>query len=152
MKASSFFTKEQQENIRGAIKEAELSTSGEIRVHIETHVSGDVLDRAAWIFKRIGMHRTEERNGVLFYLAVTNRKFAVIGDKGINEKVPEDFWNGIKDLLEKHFSEGEFTEGLRKGILISGSQLKEHFPHRKDDINELPDEISFDDPTLTGMV
>ncbi len=152
MKASSFFTKEQQDQIRAAIKEAEETTSGEIRVHIETSLAGNVLDRAAWIFKRIGMHKTAERNGVLFYLAVTNRKFAVIGDEGINSRVPDGFWDEVKELLEEHFSEGKFTEGLVKGILLAGLQLKEHFPHRKDDINELPDDISFDDPALTGMV
>jgi uncharacterized membrane protein len=152
MKASSFFTREQQDQIRAAIKEAEETTSGEIRVHIETSVAGKMLDRAAWIFKRIGMHNTAERNGVLFYLAVTNRKFAVIGDEGINARVKLGFWDEVKVLLEEHFNDGKFTEGLAKGILLTGLQLKEHFPHRKNDINELPDDISFDDPALTGMV
>ena len=151
MKASEFFTKEQQGQIRDAIKEAEKTTSGEIRVHIETRISGNVLDRAAWIFKKIGMHGTEQRNGVLFYLAVINKKFAVIGDQGINAKVPEEFWDEVKKTLEKHFSEGEFTEGLTKGIIKTGKQLKEHFPYQKNDVNELPDDISFDDPTLTGL-
>ena len=152
MKASSFFTREQQDQIRAAIKEAEETTSGEIRVHIETSVAGNVLDRAAWIFKRIGMHNTAERNGVLYYLAVTNRKFAVIGDEGINARVKPGFWDEVKVLLQEHFNDGKFTEGLVKGILLTGLQLKEHFPHRKNDINELPDDISFDDPALTGMV
>lgn len=152
MKASSFFTREQQDQIRAAIKEAEETTSGEIRVHIETSVAGNVLDRAAWIFKRIGMHNTAERNGVLYYLAVNNRKFAVIGDEGINTRVKAGFWDEVKVLLEEHFNDGKFTEGLVKGILLTGLQLKEHFPHRKNDINELPDDISFDDPALTGMV
>lgn len=132
--------------IRNAIKEAEDRTSGEIRVHIETKFSGSVLDRAAWIFKRIGMHDTELRNGVLFYLAVTNKSFAVIGDQGINVKVPENFWNEITATLEHNFATGKFTEGLVEGILLTGIQLKEHFPFQKDDVNELPDEISFDDP------
>ena len=152
MKASSSFTREQQDQIRAAIKEAEETTSGEIRVHIETSVTGNVLDRAAWIFKRIGMHNTAERNGVLYYLAVTNRKFAVIGDEGINARVKAGFWDEVKSMLEKHFNDGKFTEGLVKVILLTGLQLKEHFPHRKNDINELPDDISFDDPALTGMV
>ena len=152
MKASSFFTREQQDQIRAAIKEAEETTSGEIRVHIETSVAGNVLDRAAWMFKRIGMHNTSERNGVLYYLAVTNRKFAVIGDEGINARVKAGFWNEVKVLLEEYFNDGKFTEGLVKGILLTGLQLKEHFPHRKNDINELPDDISFDDPALTGIV
>lgn len=146
MKASSFFTKEQQAHIHDAISEAEEATSGEIRVHIETNLQGDVLDRAAWIFRKIGMHKTADHNSVLFYLATDVRKFAVIGDWGINAKVPSDFWDKVKELLEKHFSEGKFTEGLAKGILMAGLQLKEYFPHQKNDINELPNDISFDDP------
>ena len=151
MKASSFFTKEQQVNILDAIKEAEKETSGEIRVHIETRLSGDVLDRASWIFKKIGMDRTKERNGVLFYLAIKNRKFAIIGDTGINARVPEGFWDKIKNVMESDFREKRFSDGLAKGILMAGDQLKEHFPHLPDDVNELPDEISFGDPDITGM-
>ena len=149
MKASTFFTREQQIQIRDAIKEAEGETSGEIRVHIETKLSGNVLDRAAWIFKRLRMHETENRNGVLFYLAVQNKEFAIIGDGGINSKVPEDFWDKIKNTLQKHFRNGKYTEGLIEGILMAGMQLKEHFPHDKNDKNELPDEISFDDTGVT---
>lgn len=146
MKASPFFTKEQQAHIRAAIKEAEEATSGEIRVHIETRLSGDVLDRAAWIFEKIGMYKTANRNAVLFYLAVTNRKFAIIGDRGINAVVPKGFWDEIKILMGKEFSEGNFTQGLIRGIKMAGLQLKEHFPHQPNDVNELPDDISFDDP------
>lgn len=146
VKASTFFTKDEQEQIREAIKLAENETSGEIRIHIETSLSGKVLDRAAWIFKRIGMHATENRNGVLFYLAVKNREFAVIGDKGINAVVPPDFWDKIKTTLQEHFRAGKFAEGLIAGVLLAGKQLRDHFPRKKDDLNELPDEISFDDP------
>jgi len=144
MNASSFFTKEQQSMILASVKEAEKETSGEIRVHIETSFSGDVLDRAAWVFKKLGMHNTDERNGVLFYLAVNDRKFAIIGDAGINSKVPAGFWNEISELLVKNFKEGKFTEGLSEGILLAGKQLQTHFPFKKDDVNELSDEISFD--------
>jgi uncharacterized membrane protein len=148
-KASSFFTKEQKARILEAIKTAENETSGEIRVHIETSFTGDVLDRAAWIFKKIGMHATGNRNGVLFYLALINRQFAVIGDRGINAVVPPDFWDKVKEKLQVNFRAGKFTEGLVEGILQAGTQLKTHFPRMKDDINELPDEISFDDPGKT---
>jgi uncharacterized membrane protein len=144
MKASSFFTKEQQAQILASVREAELETSGEIRVHIETTLKGDVLDRAAWLFKKLDMDKTAERNGVLFYLAVEDRKFAIIGDAGINAKVHEDFWNEISEVLKNNFKEGKFTEGLSKGIIMAGNQLKTHFPHSLDDVNELPDEISFD--------
>lgn len=141
--ASDFFTKEQKEDIRQAILNAELDTSGEIRVHIETTCSGDVLDRAAYIFDKMGMQKTERRNSVLFYLAVKNRKFAVIGDKGINAVVPENFWDDIKNSLLNHFREEKFTEGLMEGIEMVGKKLKKHFPHQTEDVNELPDDVSF---------
>jgi uncharacterized membrane protein len=144
MKASSFFTKEQQAQILASVREAEAETSGEIRVHIETSLKGDVLDRAAWLFKKLGMHKTAERNGVLFYLAVNDKKFAILGDAGINAKVPAGFWDDISELLTTNFKEGRFTEGLSEGIRLAGEHLKTHFPHRLDDVNELPDEISFD--------
>jgi uncharacterized membrane protein len=144
MKASTFFSKEQQAQILAAVKEAELKTSGEIRVHIESSLKGDVLDRAAWLFKKLGMHKTVERNGVLFYLAVNNRQFAILGDAGINAKVPAGFWDDISELLKRNFKEGKFTEGLAEGILLAGKHLEIHFPYRAGDVNELPDEISFD--------
>jgi uncharacterized membrane protein len=144
MKASTFFSKEQQDQILASVRKAELETSGEIRVHIETSLKGDVLDRAAWLFKKMGMDKTAEHNGVLFYLAVSDRKFAIIGDAGINAKVPSGFWDEISELLKKNFKEGKFAEGLSEGIIRAGHQLKTHFPHKLDDVNELPDEISFD--------
>jgi uncharacterized membrane protein len=138
-----FFTKEQREDIRQAVLNAELDTSGEIRVHIETNCKGEVLDRAAFIFSKLGMQKTEKRNSVLFYLAVRNRRFAVMGDKGINAVVPEDFWDDIKNLLLNHFREERFTEGLIEGITLVGNKLKSHFPYQTDDVNELSDDISF---------
>jgi uncharacterized membrane protein len=144
MKASSFFSKEQQAQILASVKEAELETSGEIRVHIETTLKGDVMDRAAWLFNKLGMDRTAERNGVLFYLAVDDRKFAIIGDAGINSKVHTGFWDEISENIKIKFKEGKFTEGLSEGIIMAGNQLKTHFPYNKEDLNELPDEISFD--------
>ena len=138
-----FFTKEQREDIRQAILNAELDTSGEIRVHIETNCKGEVLDRAAFIFSKLGMQKTEKRNSVLFYLAVRNRRFAVMGDKGINAVVPEDFWDDVKNILLNHFREERFTEGLIEGITLVGNKLKSHFPYQTDDVNELSDDISF---------
>lgn len=148
VKASEFFSREQQEQMLEAIKEAERSSSGEIRIHIETSCSEDTLDRAAWIFSKLGMDKTAERNGVLFYLAVSEKKFAVIGDRGINSVVPPGFWDKIIRLLKVAFGEGKFTEGLTEGIMLAGRQLKEHFPRQSDDINELPDSISFDSPEI----
>jgi len=144
MKASTFFTREQQEAIVRAIGEAEHATSGEIRVHIETSCKADVLDEAAWLFRKVGMHKTADRNGVLIYLALKERKFAIIGDTGINSVVPLGFWDNIRDHMKQRFSENLFTEGLTEGIIMAGMQLKEHFPHTRDDVNEITDTISFD--------
>lgn len=144
MKASAFFTQEQQDAIVRAIGEAEHATSGEIRVHIQTSCKADVLDEAAWLFRKLGMYRTADRNGVLIYLALKERKFAIIGDTGINSVVPPGFWDEIRDHMAQRFRDNLFTEGLVEGILMTGAQLKEHFPHLKDDINEITDTISFD--------
>jgi len=143
MRPVDHFTKEQQKMIVDAIKQAEHNTSGEIRIHIEKKCKIDVLDRAANVFAMLKMHKTELRNGVLFYLSVEDRKFAILGDVGINIKVPEDFWDSVKDTVLEQFKQGNQTEGLIKGILMAGEKLKAHFPYQKDDVNELSDEISF---------
>lgn len=139
----NFFTSQQRKQIEDAIRTAEKNTSGEIRVHLESRCAGDVLDRSAYLFRKLDMHKTELRNGVLFYLATQDHKFAVIGDAGINNKVPVDFWDGIKNDMMAMFQAGDFTRGLSEGILRCGELLKDHFPYQKDDVNELPDEISF---------
>jgi len=143
MNPRKFLGKEGRIKVIEAIKAAELNTSGEIRVHIESRIKGDALDRAVYVFSFIGMQKTRERNGVLFYLALENRKFAILGDAGINAKVPEDFWDRIKENLSVHFADGRFAEGLAEGILMAGKQLKKHFPRQADDANELKDDISF---------
>lgn len=142
--AKRFFSQEEQDQIVSAILNAEMDTSGEIRVHIETYCKEDVLERAAFLFKKLKMNRTELHNGVLFYLAVKSHKFAIIGDAGINAAVPENFWDDIKAKMTVQFKQNNFVEGLTVGILEAGKHLKKHFPHHLDDINELPDEISFD--------
>jgi uncharacterized membrane protein len=143
MNSSEFLSKEQEILVENAIKEAERNTSGEIRVHIETEIKGDVLDRAAYLFEYLDMHKTAQRNGVLFYLATKSRKFAILGDAGINAKVPADFWDQIKESMGAAFAEGKFAEGLSQGILTAGQQLETHFPFLKDDVNELSNDISF---------
>ena len=143
MSARSFFTKEELQKIVAAIKEAELNTSGEIRVHIENHCKEEALERAAEVFYGLKMDRTAARNGILFYLAVKDHKFAIIGDEGINKEVEHDFWNDIKNEIISNFKENKFAEGLIAGILKCGDKLKKYFPHQNDDVNELSDEISF---------
>ncbi len=143
MSAKKFFTKEQQLSIQKAIADAENATSGEVRVHIDDDCKGDVLDVAATVFNKLKMNKTDLRNGVLFYLAIDNRKFAILGDKGINQVVPANFWDNIKETMLGYFKQGQFTEGLCKGIEMAGEKLKANFPHQSDDKNELSDEISF---------
>jgi uncharacterized membrane protein len=143
MKPSQFFNEEQKKNITDAVKEAELNTSGEIRVHIESDCKSDVLDRATYIFEKLAIHKTELRNGVLFYLSINDRKFAILGDAGINAVTPDNFWEEIKETVINHFKKNEFDLGLSTGIKMAGEALKKHFPYQKDDVNELSDEISF---------
>jgi uncharacterized membrane protein len=143
MSVQDFFREEEKKQITTAIGKAELNTSGEIRLHVERKCPEDVLDRAAYWFGQLAMHKTEMRNGVLFYLAVDDHKFAILGDAGINAKVPKDFWEVIKAHMFSKFKEGRFADGLSEGIMMAGEQLKAHFPYQKDDVNELSDEISF---------
>lgn len=143
--AKKFFTPEQQDDIKQAVLNAELDTSGEIRVHIENKCIGDVLIRAAEIFRKLKMDQTDLHNGVLIYLAIENRKFAIIGDEGINAVVPENFWETIKTKMLNQFREGHFTLGLSEAITAAGEQLKHHFPYKTSDANELSDDISFGD-------
>lgn len=145
MQPSKFFSREQKERILQTVRDAELDTSGEIRVHIERSCKGEALDRAAYLFEKLNMHKTALRNGVLFYLAIEDHKFAILGDAGINAITPDDFWEVIRDGVMEEFKQGRYVKGLETGIRLAGEQLKAHFPYRKGDVNELPDEISFDD-------
>jgi uncharacterized membrane protein len=141
--AEFLFTAEEQKSIVEAIKEAEKNTSGEIQVHVEGNCKKDVLERAVDVFTKLKMHRTQDRNAVLFYLAYKDKKFAILGDAGINSVVPHNFWDSIKEDMEEAFKKGEFTYGLCMGIKKAGMQMKAHFPYKKNDLNELSDEISF---------
>ena len=141
--AKDFFNTQELAEIKQAIAEAENQSSGEIRLHLENHCKEEVLDRAAYLFEQLEMHQTKLRNGVLFYLAINDHKFAILGDAGINQKVPEGFWDEIKDRMQAKFKSGNYKEALMEGIEQSGIKLKKFFPLAKDDQNELSDEISF---------
>lgn len=129
--------------VEQAIAQAELQTSGEIRVHIDNRCKEAVLDRAAFLFEELEMHQTEARNGVLIYLALQDKKLAILGDAGINAKVPEDFWNRIKSEMIQACAEGRYVDAIVQAVLSAGEQLKVHFPYQSDDENELPNNISF---------
>lgn len=141
--AKDIFTEAQQQQIREAIQEAELNTSGEVKVHIERKLKEDVMDRASFVFEKLELHQTKLRNGVLIYLAIESKQFAILGDVGINQKVPEGFWDSTSLMMLEQFKKGDFVGGLIDGIKEAGLQLKAHFPYQKGDINELSDDISF---------
>ncbi len=141
-KTEDFLTKAEEQEIVLAIVEAEKNTSGEIRVHIEEHTEKSPLERAQEVFFELKMDETQDRNGVLFYVCVSDKKFAIIGDKGINEAVESDFWDCTKDTIIANFKERNFRKGLVEGILRAGERLKKYFPYQSDDTNELSNEIS----------
>ena len=142
-KSTEYILKPAEEDaIIEAIKEAELKTSGEIRVHIEKKANGHAYERALAVFHLLKMNQTQLRNGVLIYLAVEDKAFAICGDKGINDVVPDNFWDTTKNVMQEHFKSGQFKEGLIAGITKSGEQLARFFPWQKDDKNELPNTIS----------
>jgi len=141
VKASDYFTEERLGAIDRAIKAAEKDTSGEVRLYVEDKCKEDVLDHAAFLFGELEMHKTELRNGVLFYLALQDHKFAILGDAGINAKMEDDFWDHIKEAMKSEFVKGDFAKGLETGIQMAGKALADHFPYKDDDQNELSDDI-----------
>ena len=141
--AKTFFSAEQIKQIESAIESAENNSSGEICVHIENKCKGNPVEHATKYFHKLKMHKTELRNGVLFFLAVQDKKFAVIGDEGIHKNVPEGFWDLVRDKMLEQFKQGKFTEGLCAGIEMTGIELKKYFPHLATDKNELSNEVTF---------
>jgi len=141
-KSKVFLNSEEEQEVIDAIRIAEKNTSGEIRVHIEQGSKTDAFERAKEVFHILKMDNTELQNGVLIYLDIKNKTFAICGDKGINDVVAPDFWDSIKTIMQSHFKQGQFKQGLIEGILKAGEQLKKHFPWEKDDVNELSDDIS----------
>ncbi len=142
-KTEEFLTKAEEQEVVNAIVIAEKNTSGEIRVHIEENNTKPPIERAQEVFHLLKMDETELKNGVLFYVCMLSKSFAVIGDKGINDLVEPDFWNSTKDHVIEKFKEGKYKDGLINGILEAGEQLKKHFPYdHDDDMDELSNEIS----------
>ncbi|MEK6794822.1 MAG: TPM domain-containing protein [Spirochaetota bacterium] len=137
-----FFSKRDKKRIIDAIRSAEFGTSGEIRVHIARRVAEDIMAEAAATFERIGMTRTEKRNGVLIYFAIHDRAFAIIGDSGIDAKAGR-LWEPAVKAMQERFSRNEFADGIAQAVAMVGAALKEHFPYQSDDVNELSDKISY---------
>jgi uncharacterized membrane protein len=143
LKAIEAFSESDRARVKEAVGRAERMTSGELRVFIEDVTADAPLDRAAFLFGELGMNKTEARNGVLIYLAYVDRKYAVIGDYGIHEKVGDAFWETVRAAMHLHFCEGKVVDGLVHAIEEAGRALSTHFPHQRSDSNELPDDIIF---------
>ncbi|MFN8297769.1 MAG: TPM domain-containing protein [Chitinophagales bacterium] len=143
MASHKLFSAEQGAALVQEITRAELQTSGEIRVHTEPHCNAtEPMLRALEVFHKLGMNNTVRKNGVLIYIAYNDKKFAIIGDEGINAVVPANFWDGTRQVMQGHFQKHEFFEGVAFAIRETGELLKQYFPLGADDKNELPNEIS----------
>ena len=140
--AEDFLSETERQRVSAAINAAEMRTSGEIRVHLEDHIEDDVLDHAAFVFEELDMHKTKDRNGVLIYVSVSDRKVAVIGDKGINERVPVNFWNDVLAVLRTHFAAGSRADGICEAVAMVGEKLLAFHPHQRDDRDELSNDVS----------
>ena len=132
-----------EERLIKAIHSAESKTSGEVRVHIEATCDGDALEACKKMFGTLNMHQTKNRNGILFFLAIKSRSFAVWGDEGIHKKVTEEFWEGITECTIGYFKRHDLISGLEKAVEMCGEQLQHHFPLEHDDKDELSNEISY---------
>ncbi len=128
--------------VAAAIAAAEAETSAEIRVHLDARCPGDPMARAVAVFERLGMHRTAERHGVLVYVSVEDHKLAVVGDRGIHERVGQDYWASLVAAVLAHFRQERPRDGLLHAVGEVGTVLRRHFPRRPDDVNELPDRVS----------
>ena len=132
-----------QQRIVDAITAAELRTSGEIRVHVQPKATGgEIRSVAERTFERLGMTKTALRNGVLLFIACEEQRFVILGDKGIDEKVPAGFWDEIAAKLTIRFKNREFTDGIVEAITAAGEHLRAYFPRAASDINELPNQIN----------
>ena len=142
MHQKDFIAQLEQQRIVDAIATAERQTSGEIRVHVQARAGGDIRHVAERTFERLGMTKTALRNGVLLFIACEEQRFVILGDHGIDEKVPAGFWDEIAAKLTIRFKNGEFTDGIVEAIHSAGDQLRTYFPRAEGDINELTNDIN----------
>ena len=138
-----FLTDTEMASLVEAIKIAEDQSSGEIRVHIDSTSEDDFAKKAFVIFNSLEMHLTKERNGVLFYVNFEQHYLTIIGDEGIHKKVKQQFWDNLHDEMTSEFAKENYYKGLKDAILKTGLELKKYFPISGENINELPNDISF---------
>lgn len=139
-----FMSETDLDAVTAAIAVAEAATSAEIRVHLDARCPGEAMARAALVFERLGMHRTAARHGVLIYVSIEDHKLAVLGDRGIHERVGQAYWDGLVEAVLAHFRRERFRDGLVHAVGEAGAVLRRHFPRRPDDVNELSDQVSIE--------
>jgi uncharacterized membrane protein len=145
--ARTLFSDADLEAIAAAVHEAERHTSGEIRVHLERRLprAMDVLARAAQVFKHLEMHATADRNAVLLYFAVEDRKLAIVGDRGVHDRVGEAYWPRVRDAMVERLRAGAPRDAVVHAVTDVGLVLQKFFPRRPGDRNELSDDVSLGD-------
>jgi uncharacterized membrane protein len=141
----TFLTAEETQQLDSAVRQAEKQTSGEIKVVLTRHCWADLRAKAAQVFKKHGLDKTERRNCAMIMMVLANREFLIYGDEGIHEKVGQDFWDDVRDTMLDKFKEGEFGEGLCVGVQRIGEKLAQFFPYRADDKDEISDDVAFED-------
>ena len=136
-----FLTDDEAAQVAQAVDRAERHTTAEIKVAIVRHCWGDLRDKAEHVFRKLGLHKTEQRNCVLILLVLANREFVIFGDRGIHESVGDGFWTDVRDAMRARFMEDRFGQGLCEGVGLIGGRLAEHFPPHAGDRDEISDEV-----------
>jgi uncharacterized membrane protein len=139
-----FLSQREKNYLAQTIDEVETITQGEIRIHLTRKLGENPLDKASELFARLGMARTDDRLGVLIVLGCQDHKVVLLGDSGINEKVEPGFWQEVIEAMIPLFRADQFAEGLALGVHLVGNRLRQHFPAQRENLDELPDEVSYD--------
>lgn len=140
-----FFTNEEEAQITEAIRLAEQGTAGEILVRIERRCPGEPLEYACNLLHSLGITVTKRRTGILIYMSISDRNLAICGDEAIHNEFGTEGWQKICDQLSARFHNEEFTEGLCEAIQQIGDVLTKAFPMDSNDVNELPNEPSYEE-------
>jgi uncharacterized membrane protein len=142
-KPEQFLTEAETAAVNSAVKEAERRTSAELKVVLARHCWGDLKTKAHKVFRELGLEHTEQRNCVLILLVTTNREFLIYGDEGIHAKVGQSLWDDVQLGMQEAFGRGKLGEGIAFGLRRIGDKLAQYFPHQRNDVDEISNEIVY---------